>query len=44
MFVMAYPEKVAQHMSYAQMHVNNPDLAKRRSQIEAFRKTPYVVM
>jgi pimeloyl-ACP methyl ester carboxylesterase len=42
MFIMAHPEKVAKYVSYAQMHVNSPDLAKRRPRLEAFRKTPYV--
>src|SRR6266849_5274421 len=42
MFVMAHPEKVAKYVSYAQMHVNSPDLAKRRPRLEAFRKTPYL--
>jgi pimeloyl-ACP methyl ester carboxylesterase len=42
MFIMAYPEKVAKYVSYAQMHVNSPDLAKRRPRLEAFRKTPYL--
>jgi pimeloyl-ACP methyl ester carboxylesterase len=42
MFVMAHPEKVAKYVSYAQMHVNSPDLAKRRPRLEAFRKTPYI--
>lgn len=42
MFVMAHPEKVAKYVSYAQMHVNSPDIAKRRPRIEAFRKNPYI--
>jgi pimeloyl-ACP methyl ester carboxylesterase len=42
MFVMAHPEKVAKYVSYAQMHLNSPDLAKRRPRLEAFRKTPYI--
>jgi pimeloyl-ACP methyl ester carboxylesterase len=42
MFIMAHPEKVAKYVSYAQMHVNSPDLAKRRPRLEAFRQTPYV--
>jgi pimeloyl-ACP methyl ester carboxylesterase len=42
MFVMAHPEKVAKYVSYAQMHVNSPDLAKRRPLLEVFRKTPYI--
>jgi pimeloyl-ACP methyl ester carboxylesterase len=44
MFVMAQPAKVAKYVSYAQMHVNSPDLAKRRPLLEAFRKTPYVTI
>ena len=44
MFVMAHPEKVERYVSYAQMHVNSPDLAKRRPRLEAFRKTPYVTI
>jgi pimeloyl-ACP methyl ester carboxylesterase len=44
MFVMAQPAKVARYVSYAQMHVNSPDLAKRRPRLEAFRKTPYVTI
>jgi pimeloyl-ACP methyl ester carboxylesterase len=39
---MAHPEKVERYVSYAQMHVNSPDLAKRRPRLEAFRKTPYL--
>jgi pimeloyl-ACP methyl ester carboxylesterase len=42
MFIMAHPKKVAKYVSYAQMHVNSPDLAKRRPRLEAFRKTPYM--
>jgi pimeloyl-ACP methyl ester carboxylesterase len=44
MFIMAHPEKVAKYVSYAQMHVNSPDIAKRRPRLEAFRKTPYVTI
>src|SRR5262245_47993519 len=42
MFIMAHPEKVERYVSYAQMHVTSPDLAKRRPRLEAFRKTPYL--
>jgi pimeloyl-ACP methyl ester carboxylesterase len=42
MFIMTHPEKVAKYVSYAQMHVNSPDLAKRRPRLEAFRQTPYL--
>jgi len=42
MFIMAHAGKVARYVSYAQMHVNSPDLARRRPRLEAFRKTPYV--
>ncbi len=44
MFVMAYPEKVDKYVSYAQMHVNSPDIAKRRPRIDSFRKNPYVTI
>jgi pimeloyl-ACP methyl ester carboxylesterase len=33
---------VNRYISYAQMHVNSPDISKRRPRIEAFRKNPYV--
>jgi len=42
MFIMANPEKTAKYVSYAQMHVNSPDIAKRRPKLEAFRKSSYV--
>ena len=42
MFVMAQPGKVERYISYAQMHVNSPDLAKRRARIDAFRQNAYV--
>jgi pimeloyl-ACP methyl ester carboxylesterase len=35
---------VAKYVSYAQMHVNSPDIAKRRPRLEAFRKTPYITI
>ncbi len=42
MFIMAHPEKVERYVSYAQMHVDSPDIAKRRPRIEVFRKNPYI--
>jgi pimeloyl-ACP methyl ester carboxylesterase len=44
MFVMAHPEKVAKYVSFAQMHVNSPDIAKRRPKLDAFRQNPYVTI
>jgi pimeloyl-ACP methyl ester carboxylesterase len=44
MFVIAHPEKVEKYVSYAQMHVDSPDIAKRRPRIDAFRKNPYVTI
>lgn len=44
MFVMARPGKVGRYVSYAQMHADSPDLARRRPRIEAFRKNPYVTI
>jgi pimeloyl-ACP methyl ester carboxylesterase len=42
MFVMAEPAKVGKYVSYAQMHVNSPDIARRRPRVEAFRANPYI--
>jgi pimeloyl-ACP methyl ester carboxylesterase len=42
MFVMAHPEKVEKYISYAQMHVNSPDIARRRPKVEVFRNNPYI--
>jgi pimeloyl-ACP methyl ester carboxylesterase len=42
MFVMAQPAKVERYISYAQMHLNSPDIAKRRPRVEAFRKDAYI--
>lgn len=44
MFIMGHPEKTAKYVSYAQMHVDSPDIAKRRPKIEAFRKSPYITI
>ena len=41
-FVMLHPDKVAKYVSHAQMHVNSPDIVKRRPRIETFRRNPYV--
>ena len=40
-FIMSHPDKVANFVSYAQMHLASPDLAKRRPRIETFRKAFY---
>jgi pimeloyl-ACP methyl ester carboxylesterase len=42
MFVMAQPGKVEKYISYAQMHLNSPDIAKRRPRVDVFRKNPYI--
>ncbi len=42
MFVMAYPAMVAGYVSYAQMHVDSPDLARRRARVDLFRNHPYI--
>src|SRR3954464_9979165 len=44
MFVMAHPEKVDKYVSYAQMHVDSADIARRRPRLESFRKNPYVTI
>jgi pimeloyl-ACP methyl ester carboxylesterase len=42
MFVMSYPDKVEKYISYAQMHLNSPDISKRRPRVDFFRKNAYV--
>src|SRR5271169_326971 len=42
MFVMNYPDKVEKYISYAQMHVSSPDIAKRRPRLDVFRQNAYV--
>ena len=42
MFVMAHPEKVRKYISYAQMHLDSPDLAKRRQKIGDYRAHVYL--
>ena len=42
MFIMSHPEKVEKFVSYAQMHVDSPDIARRRPRIDIFRNYPYV--
>jgi len=44
MFVTSHPGKVARYISYAQMHVNSPDIVNRRLKIEIFRKNPYITI
>jgi pimeloyl-ACP methyl ester carboxylesterase len=44
MFIMSHPEKVSTYVSYAQMHAAGPDLVRRRTNIEAYRKTPYLTI
>lgn len=44
MFVMAHPGKVERYVSYAQMHVGSPDVARRRARIDSFRKAPYMII
>jgi pimeloyl-ACP methyl ester carboxylesterase len=44
MFVMSQPAKVEKYVSYAQMHINSPDIAKRRPRIDTFRQNAYVTI
>jgi len=44
MFVMNQPAKVERYVSFAQMHVNSPDLAKRRARIDTFRENAYITI
>ncbi len=42
MFVSDHPEKTAKYVSYAQMHAGSPGIARRKADLEAFRKSPYL--
>ncbi len=44
MFVTSHPAKVARYISCAQMHVDSPDIARRRPNIEIFRKNPHITI
>lgn len=44
MFVAAHPGKVDRYVSYAQMHVDSPDLARRRPLVETYRRAAYVTI
>lgn len=41
-FVMARPERVARYVSYAQMHLDSPDLKLRRERLAIFQRSPYL--
>jgi pimeloyl-ACP methyl ester carboxylesterase len=38
------PGNIEKYISYAQMHLNSPDISKRRPRIDAFRKNAYVII
>jgi pimeloyl-ACP methyl ester carboxylesterase len=42
MFIMDHPEKVERYVSYAQMHLNSPDISQRRPRVDFFRENPYI--
>lgn len=44
MFVMSQPQKVEKYVAYAQMHIDSPDLSKRRPRLDVFRKSPYIAV
>ena len=44
MFVMSQPHKVEKYVAYAQMHLDSPDLSKRRPRVDVFRKSPYIAV
>lgn len=41
-FVMANPAQVRRYISYAQMHLNSPDLIQRRERLPTFERSPYI--
>jgi len=44
MYVMDNPGTVEKYVTYAQMHVNSPDVARRRARIDAFRENAYITI
>ena len=44
MYVMDNPDKVEKYISFAQMHANSPDIAKRRARIDFFQQNPYIAI
>jgi pimeloyl-ACP methyl ester carboxylesterase len=42
LLVMAHPQKVAKYISYAQMHVDSPDVVQRRSRLRTYQHSPYI--
>ena len=41
-FVMANTGQVLRYISYAQMHLNSPDLIQRRERLATFERSPYI--
>jgi pimeloyl-ACP methyl ester carboxylesterase len=44
MYLMENTGKINKYISLAQMHINSPDLAKRRPRLDFFRKNPYITI
>ncbi|WP_162629983.1 alpha/beta hydrolase [Azospirillum ramasamyi] len=44
MYVMDNPGTVDKYVTYAQMHVDSPDVARRRARIDAFRENAYITI
>jgi pimeloyl-ACP methyl ester carboxylesterase/organic hydroperoxide reductase OsmC/OhrA len=42
MFIAAHPDMVARYVSYAQMHADSADIARRRARLDTYRRSLYV--
>lgn len=44
LFAVAHPEKIARYVSYAQMHVNSPDIVRRRADLAFYRDHAWITV
>lgn len=44
LFIAAHPDKVGRYVSYAQMHVDSPDIVRRRKSVDLYRAQPWVTI
>lgn len=44
LFAVAHPDKVGRFVSYAQMHVNSPDIVRRRADLAFYRDHPWITV
>lgn len=44
LFASAHGDKIDRYVSYAQMHADSPDIVRRRSDLELYRRRPWIVV